>query len=151
MFHRMANDWHPWRHMAEQYPHVIICTSYQLDDGVRGLVQGNRIWLCRTLDQAERRTTLSHEIGHLERGILPLPSHSMYTRREERIVDQIAARRLIPLAALIDALKWTNDPPELAELLWTTERIVKCRMESLDPVEVAELEHQLDGRWSQSA
>ncbi len=133
--------------MAEQYPHVIICTSYELEPGVRGLVQGNRIWLCRTLDQAGRRTTLSHEIGHLERGILPLPKHSMYTRREERIVDEIAARRLIPLPALIDALKWTNQPAELAEMLWTTERIVKCRMESLDPVEVADLEHHLDGRW----
>lgn len=143
----MSVEWHPWRHMGEKYPHVIICTGYQLDHGVRGLVRGNRIWLCKTLDQAERRTTLSHEIGHLERGILPTGKNSMYTRREERIVDEIAARRLIPLPALIDALKWTNQPSELADVLWTTERIVKCRMESLDPVEVAELEYHLDGRW----
>lgn len=147
----MTGEWHPWRHMATHFPHVIICTAYELEHGVRGLVQGNRIWLCRTLDQAGRRTTLSHEIGHLERGVLHLPSDSMYTRREEDIVDQIAARRLIPLDDLIDALRWSQQPAEVAEILWTTERTVKCRMESLDPVEVAELEYRLDGRWSQSA
>lgn len=147
----MSGDWHPWRHMARHFPNVIICTTYELEQGVRGLVRGDRIWLCRTLDQAGRRTTLSHEIGHLERGIIPHPADSIYTLREENIVDQIAARRLIPLDDLIDALRWSQQPAELAEILWTTERTVKCRMETLDPVEVAELEYRLDGRWSQSA
>ncbi len=144
----MSGDWHPWRHIAKHFPHVIVCTSYELDRGVRGLVKGNRIWICRTLDQAERRTTLSHEIVHLERGIVRHPPGSRYTLREEKVVDRIAAKRLIPLDRLIDALQWTRHPAEVAEILWTTERIVKCRMEALDPVEVAELEYRLDGRWS---
>lgn len=142
-----GEEWHPWRHMAEQYPHVVVCTSYELPRGVRGLVQGDRIWLCRTLDTAGRRTTLSHEIGHLERGVLDHPKHSMYVRREERIVDQIAARRLITIPSLIDTLRWTRDPVEMADALWTTPRMVECRMNSLDPIETAELEHALEDEW----
>lgn len=147
----MSGDWHPWRYMAQHFPHVIICTTYELEQGVRGLIRGDRIWLCRTLDQAGRRSTLSHEIGHLERGVIDHPTDSIYTLREERIVDELAARRLIPIDKLIDALRWSQNPAEVAEILWTTERTVKCRMASLDPVEVAELEYQLDGRWSSSA
>lgn len=143
----MSSRWHPWRHMAEKYPHVIVCTSYKLPDGVRGLVKGDRIWLCSSLDTAERRTTLSHEIGHLERGVLPHPRHSFYVRREERIVDQIAARRLIPLAALIREMRWSQHPDELAEALWTTPRMVECRLNSLDPIETAELESALGDQW----
>lgn len=143
----MTRDWHPWRYMAEQFPHFVICTSYELPPGVRGLVKGERIWLCRTLDQAGRRTVLSHEIGHIERGMPIYPRHHLYTRREERIVDQIAARRLIPIAKLVDAMKWSRHPAELAEALWTTPRMVECRLNSLDPIEVAQLEHQLDGDW----
>lgn len=143
----MTRRWHPWRYMAEQFPHIIICTSYELPPGVRGLVKGNRIWLCRTLDQAGRRTVLSHEIGHVERGLPIYPRHHLYGRREERIVDDIAARRLIPLPDLIDAMKWTSHRPELAEILWTTERMVQRRLDGLDSIEVAELEHQLEGDW----
>lgn len=144
----MSRDWHPWRHMAERFPHIIICTSYELPDGVRGLIRGDRIWLCRTLDQAGRRTVLSHEIGHLELGMPIYPRHHMYGIREERLVDDMASRRLIPLHKLIDAMKWSTHPAELAETLWTTERMVQCRLHNLDPIEVAELEYHLDGEWS---
>lgn len=144
----MNGDWHPWRYMAERFPHFVIHTRYELPPGVRGLVKGNRIWLCRTLDQAGRRTTLSHEIGHLELGMPIYPRHHLYTRREERMVDAMAARRLMPLPKLIDALKWSNNVDELADTLWTTPRMVRCRLETLDPIEVAELEHHLDGEWT---
>jgi hypothetical protein len=36
-----------------------------------GLQHGHRIWLCRTLTQAERRCTLTHELVHRERGPVP--------------------------------------------------------------------------------
>lgn len=111
------------------------------------MIKGNRIWLCRTLDQAGRRTTLSHEIGHLEVGMPIYPRHHLYTRREELAVDIMAARRLMPLPKLIDALKWSRNTAELAEALWTTPRMVQCRLDNLDPIETAELEYQLDGEW----
>ena len=67
-----------------------------------GLQQGRRIWLCRTLTQAERRCTLTHELVHRERG--PVPRDPAAAAAEERAVDEIAARRLITLGSLVDGL-----------------------------------------------
>ncbi len=110
-----------------------------------GLQRGCRIWLNRTLTQAERRCTLTHELVHRERGVVPLVGAAAV--REERIVDEISARRLITLPALADGLRWTRHPRELADHLWVDEPTLQTRMDTLDPIEVAELEHQLDGEW----
>lgn len=109
-----------------------------------GLQQDARIWLCRTLTQAERRCTLTHELVHRERGLVVDPAAAA---REEQIVDEIAARRLITLQALAEALRWTRHPRELAEQLWVDEPTLHTRMGTLDPLEVAELEHHTDGDW----
>lgn len=71
-----------------------------------GLQRGRRIWLNRTLTQAERRCTLTHELVHRERG--PIPAGPGAVEREERIIDEIASRRLITMAALVDGLRWTQ-------------------------------------------
>ncbi|ULN73534.1 hypothetical protein KZ782_10395 [Mycolicibacterium smegmatis] len=110
-----------------------------------GLQRGARIWLCRTLTQAERRCTLTHELVHRERG--PVPADSAAAAREEQIVDEIAARRLITFGQLVDGLRWSRQPRELAEHLWVDEPTLNTRMATLDPVEVADLEHELDGDW----
>ena len=69
----MALDfaWHPWRHLRVRYPDVQVSCRHRLPDDVMGLQQGRRIWLCRTLTQAERRCTLTHELVHRERGPVP--------------------------------------------------------------------------------
>jgi len=110
-----------------------------------GLQRGRRIWLNATLTQAERRCTLTHELVHRERG--PLPADEAAAAREERLVDEIAARRLITNTALVDGLRWTRHPRELAEHLWVDEPTLQTRMATLDPLEVSQLEHQLDGEW----
>lgn len=110
-----------------------------------GMQHGLRIWLCATLTQAERRCTLTHELVHRERG--PAPADCAAAAREERIVDEITARRLISVPALVDGLRWTRQPRELAEHLWVDEPTLRTRMDTLDPLEVAELEHHLDGDW----
>lgn len=69
-----------------------------------GLQRGARIWLCRTLAQAERRCTLTHELVHRERG--PVPTDPAAAAREEQIVDEITARRLITLSQLAEGLRW---------------------------------------------
>lgn len=109
-----------------------------------GLLRGDRIWICSSCNQAERRSTLTHEIQHLDRGPVLLPH---LATREERIVSEMAARRLIPLSELVDALKWSRDVGELADELWTDEPTVRVRLGSLDPIEVAELEHHLGDDW----
>ncbi|TDL05996.1 hypothetical protein [Mycobacterium paragordonae] len=143
----MSQRWHPWKHAAEHYPHVTISCQQELPDRVWGLQIGHMIWLCRKLNQVRRRCTLTHELIHLERG--PVPAEPWARAREERTVSELAARRLIPIAALIDAYRWcpAGDPTELAEELWVDIPTLRTRMSSLDPFEVAELEHHLNGDW----
>lgn len=110
-----------------------------------GLQMGRRIWLARGLTQAERRCTLTHELVHRERG--PVPIDPVGATREERVVEEISSRRLIALSALVDGLRWTRQPRELAEQLWVDEPTLRARLSSFDPVEVAELEHHLEDDW----
>lgn len=143
----MALDftWHPWRHLRVRYPDVQVSCRSRLPDQLMGLQKGRRIWLCRTLTQAERRCTLTHELVHLERG--PLPADPVAAAVEEHAVDRIAARRLITIGSLVDGLRWTRDPAQLAEHLWVDVPTLQTRMAALDPVEVAELENRLNGDW----
>ncbi|MEV5360991.1 hypothetical protein AB0K45_11795 [Micrococcus luteus] len=104
-----------------------------------------RIWLCRKLNQARRRCTLTHELIHLERG--PVPVDPVGRAREELAVNVEAARRLITLAQLVEALRWTREPVELADQLWVDQPTLRARMDNLDPLEVAELEHHLEDQW----
>lgn len=137
--------WNPWRHVGRHYPNVTVITDQELPGSVWGQQAGNLIWLCRRLNQVRRRCTLTHEIVHLERGAVPADARGL--AREELAVDNIAARRLITLDALIDGLRWTRDLEQLAEHLWVDVPTLKTRMAHLDPVEVAELENRLDGEW----
>ncbi len=134
-------SWHPWRHLAQHYPHITVSTRHVLPDGVMGLRRGDQMWICATCGQAQRRATLAHEIAHLERGDR---GHSAV---EERIVSIIAARRLIPFDRLVDGLRWAHNVAELADELWVDEPTVLCRLDSLDPVEVAELHAALGDDW----
>ena len=137
--------WNPWRHIGEHYPDVIVDTRVELPGRIWGLTVDRHIWLCRRLDQVRRRCTLTHEIVHLERG--PVPTDPVGHAREERLVEQLAARRLITIDALADGLAWTRDLHQLAEHLWVDVPTLQARMGSLDPIEVAQLEHELDGQW----
>lgn len=101
-------SWHPWRALRVRYPEVAVSCRDRLPDRLMGLQQGHRIWLCRTLTQAERRCTLTHELVHRERG--PVPHDLAEADREEQIVNEISARRLITLPSLVDGLRWTRDP-----------------------------------------
>jgi uncharacterized protein DUF955 len=110
-----------------------------------GLQLGRRIWLARGLTQAERRCTLTHELVHRERG--PVPVDPVGAAREERVVDEISSRRLIPLDALIDALRWTRQSRELADRLWVDEPTLHTRLDRLDESELATLGNQLENDW----
>ncbi|MDM3894802.1 ImmA/IrrE family metallo-endopeptidase [Mycobacterium intracellulare] len=144
----MSRRWHPWKHAGEVYPHVTISCQHELPDRVWGLQRGHAIWLCRRLDQVRRRCTLTHELIHLERGA-PVLADATARAREEGTVSELAARRLIPLAALVDAYRWcpAGHVAELAEELWVDQPTLRIRLAALDPIEVAELENALDGEW----
>lgn len=90
--------YHPWRALRG-LPHITLRWSAAV---ARGRVDGHTITLHPLLTQAERRSTLAHELVHLERG--PAPPH--LTAREELLVEEIAARRLVDLDDLADAIVW---------------------------------------------
>ena len=82
----------------------------------------------------------AHELIHLERGPFPRWAEP----REERIVCAAAARRLITLEQLSDALVWCRDEHEAAEHLHVDVPTVIARLESLTATESADLNRMLD-------
>lgn len=107
-----------------------------LPDGMCGCADpaSGTVWLAHGLLQRERRDTLTHELVHLERGA-PVAG---FEDHEEHAVDAEVARRLIPIGALCDALRWTRDVTELAEELDCAEDSVRLRLATItDPAEVA--------------
>lgn len=95
------------------------------------------------MTQAERRSTLTHELIHLERGTATEPRHQLL---EERYVQCESARRLITIEALIDALRWSHDEHELAEELWTDVDTVRTRLANLSAAERRFIDTELDRR-----
>lgn len=104
----------------------------------------------RTLQYDERRCTLAHELAHVDRGDVGHdPRHPdawRYTVRDERAADALAARRLISLEALLDALLWSIDPREVAEWLDVDLATLKARTDNLTADEAEWLNREMDER-----
>lgn len=125
----LRNVWHPYRALPSEWRLRIT----RLPDGLLGLTDhsARTVTLTAGMTQAQRRSTMAHEIGHVERG--PVPEHIEHI--EERAVDVLAARRLIPLEQLIDAARWARCTHELAEDLWVDEATLRVRLDHLHPSE----------------
>jgi hypothetical protein len=94
------------------------------------------ITLAAGLLQRELRTTLTHELIHLERG--PAPEGEQ--PKDEVAVERETARRLISVCELADAVTWTDDLDELALELWVDTAAVKARLLHLTDDERALIE-----------
>lgn len=140
---RAAHVWHPWRHIRDTYPHVGVSCRDTLPRRLRAVWNADGIYIARGLGQAARRCALTHEIVHLERG--PVPRNPVLAAAEERIVSDIAARRLIPLPSLTDALHWVDlsDRTALAEELWVDEPTLRIRLHNLTGDERARINNTL--------
>lgn len=84
--------------------------------------------------QVERRTALTHEMVHLERGHTNGCAPAV-----EAGVREETARRLITLSRLLDALAWTEDWDEAADELWVTVDVLRDRIDTLTEIERAAL------------
>lgn len=126
--------YHPWRALRH-LPHVDLVWSSAV---ARGRVDGTTITLHPLLTQAERRSTLTHELVHLERG--PVPAH--LEQREEAVVEAIAARRLLGLDDLADAIVWHDGVAHsgMADDLWVDRAILLARIRDLTDDERAYIE-----------
>lgn len=100
-----------------------------------------RITLDVDLLEIEARCTLAHELLHAMRG--PVPANPVLAAREERQVEQQAARRLIPLGALIEALKWSRRHSEVAEALGVDEGMLGARVDGLEACELQAVEEAI--------
>ncbi|MBF6133483.1 hypothetical protein IU501_10780 [Nocardia otitidiscaviarum] len=141
-----ANRWNPWRHVGRRYPHIEVDCTHALPGKKRGSWTTKGIFIDRGLGQAARRCALAHEIVHLERG--PVSRDPHLARREERIVSIVAAKRLIPLASLTEALMWSapDNAHELAEELWVDLPTLRIRLHHITPAEVRHVNDALDQR-----
>lgn len=121
-----------------QTPRVI---NTELPEQVRGVydVATHTVWLERRLTQRERRCTLEHELVHAERGDAPL-ADPVANAKQEQLVHREAARRLIPVEHLADALRWAIEARELAECLDVDLPTLQARLDALNTAEREHLE-----------
>jgi hypothetical protein len=59
-------------------------------------------------------------------------------------VSERAARWLLPIEAVADALVWCSDDHELAEELWVDLFTVRCRLQTLTDGETAFINARMD-------
>lgn len=126
---------HPWRSLRALTDWTLHWSD--LGDEVLGETDYDRrtVTLATGMTQAQRRSTIAHEVTHIERGPVP----DFLWPREELHVDRLTARRLIPWPALLDACRWARTLEELAEELWVDEATAECRLQHLHPSERTKL------------
>lgn len=117
--------WHPWRALR-RLVNVDLILTRRLPIGVRGVTDGQRIWLDDQQLQSERRSTLAHELAHIELG-----HTGECTPVEEAQARALAARWLIRMELLLDALAWTENLEELADELWVDLDTLMARLDGL--------------------
>lgn len=135
-----ADRWNPWQTLVEKYPHVKLITDYELPDGIWGYAYGNRIWICKKLAPIKRECTLAHELTHFELNSF-VPPKAPGHLEAERVVEEICARRLIPLRALAEVMLHRPDAVMRiwAYLLRVDLGTLTVRLLTLTPVERAAL------------
>lgn len=129
---------HPWKRLRNA-SHVTLSWH---NEGPMGWCRHStqEVSIRSDLTQSERRSTLAHELVHLDRG----PAIVGFAEEEERLVTEAAARWLISLEALIEALVWSNSDAEVADILWVDLHTVQARLVTLTPAETAAINRALD-------
>lgn len=133
------HQYHPWRHLRSLSAWNLVWATLPVE--ILGLTdfERRRITLDPRQLQAERRSTLAHELVHVERG----PVSQAYLEREEEAVNAEAARRLIGIRELGEAMAWSEDPHEIADELWVDVPTLEARLRHLHPSERAYLMRRL--------
>ena len=84
---------------------------------------------------------MTHELEHVHRG--PVPADECLAAREEAVVDGIAARRLVSLRELIEALLLSHHESEVADELWVDVPTLRTRIAGLAEAERVAIEDRL--------
>ena len=107
----------------------------ELPVGIHGLTDyaRRRIIVDRRLSPASKRRVLDHECWHARRGA-PDPD---LVDHEEETINQLVARKLIPIRALAEVLLWSSDDRETAAALGVDLAALWARFRGLHPSELA--------------
>jgi len=122
------HEYDPWADLASR-PDIRLLWRHQRPCGLYHHHE-REISLRHGLTDAEGRSTLAHELVHAERGDVGL-SEAALNARQELLVEREAARRLISLQELADAVRWTCHPGEVADLLRVDLGTLRARLECL--------------------
>jgi Zn-dependent peptidase ImmA (M78 family) len=137
--------YHPWRHLDGLGLDVAYANLG--DEAGCWDPDTSLIWIDKQLTQAQRRSTLAHELVHAENDHEPCCS-PWHERKQERAVEQEAARRLIDLDDLMDALAWCTSLGEVAEELQVDRSILDARIDTLDAEDQAVIHLRFIDEWS---
>jgi Zn-dependent peptidase ImmA (M78 family) len=137
--------YHPWRELDR----VGVDVAFTKLGDLAGCWDPDQelIWLDTQLTQAQRRSTLAHELIHAEGRHEPCCT-DWHERKQERAVECKAARRLIHLDDLMDALAWCLSLDEIAEELHVDRPTLDIRIEMLDAEDQALIHLRFDEEWS---
>lgn len=135
-------NFHPWLHVRGMRDWIVRIAALPPDQMGETCHETRTITVAAGMTQAERRSTIAHEVVHAERG----SCLAMHEAREERAVAREAARRLIPWERLVEACRWARNVHELADELWVDEDTVVIRLKGLHPSERAHLSRVLESQ-----
>lgn len=126
----------PWVDLRQNWPHVKVVIETMTGD-LLGEVRddGRLIALRADTSAAQRRCTLTHELVHLERGILDC---GPWLQREEDLVHAEVSQRLIPLTSLAAAIRelgGADDPAAIAHWLEVDSETLAVRLDRMRSAE----------------
>lgn len=139
-------EWNPWRELrAREHIVFMLDPIAEVGGGAAYYRRGDRaaIVIDPDLDQRQRAAALAHELVHDELASagppLPpgVPVHPMYERRTDRLVDRIAAGRLLPLRPLHEFCERQTDagldvqPHDVAEEFDVAEDVAVLQLHAL--------------------
>lgn len=136
-------DYSPWGTVSEMDDVQVVFS--ELDEDLGWWDPDSRvITLDKRQTRREMRCTLAHELEHARRGDECVESASpILAVRQEIAASAAAARRLISLGRLVDALLWSQNEQELAEELNVDEDTLRVRLLTLTPGEHSLIDERL--------
>ena len=135
--------YHPWRHARDLDLTIELVPNLR----ARGTYSAGLVQIRQGLSQRERRATLAHEIVHYERGDEGVACSRWHLQKLERQVHLVAARRLITIEDLADAVISEPDYHCMAHKLWVDDYTFRLRLAHVTDKERAQITHLCPEDW----
>jgi len=132
----------PLDDLAQRYPHVTVAIA-ALGPAHAALVGRSLLLVDPPLTESQRRSSIAHEIAHLDLGHTADVNPAL-ARRQELEADHLAAQRLISLSQLADVVSWCRDEQHMAQQLRVSSQSLKLRLQALSRKERYALDTRID-------